>query len=215
MHRWDVSPAEAVEIQQQLRGQVITTDDYGPLRRVVGVDVGFEDEGATTRAAVAVLDFPSLELHTQAIARLPTQFPYIPGFLSFRESPAVLQALAQLATPPDILLCDGQGLAHPRRFGLACHLGVLTGIPAIGVAKTLFIGRHAPLGNERGDWQPLVDQGETIGAVLRTRPNVTPLYISVGHRISLASALAVVLQCTPRFRLPETTRWAHKLASGK
>jgi deoxyribonuclease V len=162
---------------------------------------------------VAVLSFPDLQLCDRAIARCPTQFPYIPGFLSFREVPAVLEALEQLTILPDLLLCDGQGLAHPRRFGMACHLGVLTNLPAIGVAKSRFIGTHEALSPERGSWQPLLDKGETVGAVLRSRSHVNPLYISIGHRISLQTALDYVLRCTPQYRLPETTRMSDRLAS--
>ncbi len=179
------------------------------------MDIGFENDGATTRAAVALLRFPELTLHEYAISRRPTTFPYVPGLLSFREVPAALDALAKLAETPDLLLCDGQGYAHPRRFGLACHLGLLSGLPAIGVAKTLLTGRHDPVPDEQGAWQPLTDRGEVIGAVLRTRPRTKPIYISVGHRISLASAIDYTLRCTRSYRLPETTRWAHRLASGK
>jgi deoxyribonuclease V len=139
----------------------------------------------------------------------------VPGLLSFRETPAVLQALEQLKTLPDLLLCDGQGLAHPRRFGLACHLGVLTGIPSIGVAKSLLVGRHAPIELRRGAWQPLIDHGEQVGAALCTRPGTKPVYVSVGHRISLQSAVEYTLRCATRYRLPETTRQAHHLASQK
>ncbi|MCI0577396.1 MAG: deoxyribonuclease V, partial [Chloroflexi bacterium] len=146
-------------------------------------------------------------------ARRPTTFPYIPGLLSFRETPAVLEALAQLTIRPDLLLCDGQGLAHPRRLGIACHLGLLSDIPSIGVAKSLLVGRHEPLADERGRWQPLRDRGEVVGAVLRTRAGVAPIYVSIGHRISLETALKYVMRCTPKYRLPETTRQAHRLAS--
>lgn len=214
LHPWDVTPAEAVAIQQRLRGRVETADRLGPVARVAGVDVGFEDGGQVTRAAVAVLSFPDLDLVEQAVARRPTSFPYVPGLLSFREVPAVLEALQQLSAPPDLLLCDGQGTAHPRRFGIACHLGVLCDLPSIGVAKTRLIGRHDDLPEEKGAWVPLEDKAETIGAVLRTRKGVAPLYISPGHRISLETAVRFVLACTPRYRLPETTRQAHWLASG-
>jgi deoxyribonuclease V len=214
-HRWDVTPKEAIAIQQRLREQVITEDQLGPVRLVAGVDVGFEQDNTITRAAVAVLRFPELDLHEQAIARLPTSFPYVPGLLSFRETPAVLEALGQLQPLPDLLLCDGQGMAHPRRFGIACHLGVLTGIPAIGVAKSRLTGHHQEVPDERGAWQPLMDRGQIIGAALRTRPGTAPLYISIGHRVSLESAIRYVMDATTRYRLPETTRWAHKLASGK
>lgn len=213
-HEWVLTAEAAIEIQQTLRQEVITQDDFGTVNYVAGVDVGFEDQGATTRAAVAVLSYPDLKFCDHAIARCPTTFPYIPGFLSFREVPAVLDALEQLKTLPDLLLCDGQGIAHPRRFGIACHLGVLTNLPAIGVAKSLLVGKFGDVPDDRGAWVPLTDKGETIGAVLRTRPGTKPLYISSGHRISLNSAIAYVMGCTTKYRLPETTRHAHKLASG-
>ena len=151
---------------------------------------------------------------TTALARIPTQMPYIPGLLSFREIPAVLAAWEQLTVLPDLLLCDGQGLAHPRRFGLACHLGLLLDLPTIGVAKSRLIGSHVPPAPDKGSWQPLEDKGEVIGAVLRTRANVTPVYVSSGHRVSLRTAVAWTLRCVTRYRLPETTRAAHRLASG-
>jgi deoxyribonuclease V len=212
-HPWDVTPDEAVAIQNRLRSHIVTRDDFGPVRLVAGIDIGFEDDGATTRAAVVVLHFPSLEPHASALVRCPTRFPYIPGLLSFREVPAALDALARLATPPDLLLCDGQGIMHPRRLGLACHLGLLSGIPAIGVAKSRLTGQHAPLPQERGAWVHAYDGDELIGAVLRTRSNVRPVYVSPGHRISLQSAIDYTMHCTPRYRLPETTRRAHNLAS--
>lgn len=212
-HPWPTTIEQAVAIQQQLRAEVIGEDQLGPIEHVAGVDCGFEAGGTITRAAVAVLSFPALELRDRAVVRRPTSFPYVPGFLSFREVPAVLEALAQLTVIPDLLLCDGQGLAHPRRFGLACHLGLLTDTPAIGVAKSLLIGRHAPLAEERGAWEPLVDRAEVIGAALRTRAGTRPLFISIGHRISLPTAIDYVLRCTPKYRLPETTRRAHDLAS--
>jgi deoxyribonuclease V len=145
---------------------------------VAGVDAGFEDDGNTTRAAVVVLGFPELDVRERALARRPTTFPYIPGFLSFREIPAVLAALEQLTIIPDLLLCDGMGILHPRRFGIASHLGVITGLPAIGVGKSPFIGRHEPVPDERGAWRPIIDRGQTIGAALRTRAGTKPLYIS-------------------------------------
>lgn len=213
-HDWVLTAEAAIVIQQELRSEVITVDQFGPIRYVAGVDVGFEDAGTVTRAAVAVLSLDDLKLQDRAIARRPTTFPYIPGFLSFREVPAVLDALQQLTVIPDLLLCDGQGIAHPRRFGIACHLGLLTDLPSIGVAKSLLVGRHAEVPDERGSWQPLTHKGETIGVALRTRPKTKPVYISVGHRISLETAIAYVMQCTTKYRLPETTRFAHKLASG-
>jgi deoxyribonuclease V len=211
---WPRDVAAAREIQEALRTQVVREDRLGAVHTVAGIDVGFEDGGRTTRAAVVVLGFPALEPLAQATSRTPTRFPYVPGYLSFRELPAVLAALERLAAPPDLILCDGQGLAHPRRFGLACHLGVLTGLPCIGVAKSRLIGSHADVPPEKGAWVPLLDREEIIGAVLRTRSRVSPVYVSVGHRVSLATALDYTLRCTTRYRLPETTRHAHRLASG-
>lgn len=213
-HSWDVTPTRAREIQLEMQKEVILDDRLGRVQYVAGVDVGYEENNTITRAAVAVLRLPRLALYESAIAYRPTSFPYIPGLLSFRETPAVLEALAQLRQPPDLLLCDGQGIAHPRRFGLACHIGVLTGFPAIGVAKNCLMGVHDPLPRNKGSWVPLDDKDEVIGAVLRTRTGVKPLYVSIGHKVSLSTAIEYVMRCTTRFRLPETTRWAHRLASG-
>jgi deoxyribonuclease V len=213
-HRWDVSPKEAIAIQQRLRALVRIGDEFTPPQRIAGVDVGFEQNNTITRAAVAVLEFPSLQLVEQAIARLPTSFPYVPGLLSFREVPAVLAALERLSTLPQMLLCDGQGVAHPRRLGIASHLGVLLDLPTIGVAKSRLIGSHEEPGEEKGSWSPLLDGDELIGCVLRSRSRVKPLYISPGHRVGFETARQMVLACTTRYRLPETTRWAHRLASG-
>ncbi|MEJ2552460.1 MAG: deoxyribonuclease V [Gammaproteobacteria bacterium] len=213
-HRWDVTPAEAIAVQRRLSGEVIAVDRFSRIDTVAGVDVGFEEQGTVTRAAVAVLSFPDLKPQEYAVARRPTVFPYIPGLLSFREVPAVLDALRRLRRLPDMLLCDGQGQAHPRRFGIACHLGVLTDLPAIGVAKSRLVGSHAPLAEDKGARQALYDKDEVIGMVLRTRHGIRPLYISVGHRIALDTAVEYVLRCITRYRLPETTRAAHKLASG-
>lgn len=215
VHRWPNTVAAARAIQETLRQHVITRDSLHKPRTVAGVDVGFEQAGRVTRAAVAVLNFPALTLCDCAVVRRKTRFPYVPGYLSFRETPAVLAALDRLRTLPDLLLCDGQGYAHPRRFGFACHLGLLADIPSIGVAKSRLIGEHGTLPRKKGAWVPLVDDGECIGAVLRTRTGVQPLYVSIGHRISLETAIEYVLHCTTRFRLPETTRYAHRLASGQ
>jgi deoxyribonuclease V len=214
LHDWDVTPAEAVALQRGLRERVVARDSLGPVRLVAGVDVGFEEAGRTARAAVVVLELPGLALVAQAITRQAVRFPYVPGLLSFREIPVVLAALARLREPPDVILCDGQGYAHPRRFGLACHLGVWADRPTVGVAKTRLIGEHGPVPAGRGEWCPLTDKGEVIGAVLRTRPGVKPLYVSVGHRVSLETAVDLVMRCVTRYRLPETTRQAHRLASG-
>jgi deoxyribonuclease V len=214
-HPWDVSPKEARETQQRLRKLVETTDRIGNIGSVAGVDVGFDNKNRLTRAAVAVLTFPELALREQAIVTQPTRFPYVPGLLSFREAPAILAALDRLEQLPDVLVCDGQGVAHPRRFGIACHLGVLTDLPSIGVAKKRLVGSHEEPGDGRGDWVPLIHEDETIGAVLRSRSGVKPVYVSCGHRVSLATAVDLVMRCTTRFRLPETTRRADRLASDR
>jgi deoxyribonuclease V len=213
LHSWNLSPTEAITLQRELRAHLILEDQLGPVRRIAGVDVGFEESGAVTRAAVAVLRYPELDVLETAIARRPTEFSYVPGLLSFRELPAVLEALEQLREPPDLLLCDGQGIAHPRRLGIASHLGLLVDIPSIGVAKTRLYGTHDEPPNQRGAWTPLWANGEVIGAVLRTRPGIKPLYISPGHRTRLETAICYVMNCCTRYRLPETTRHAHRLAS--
>jgi len=213
-HSWNLTPRAAIALQHRLRSRVIRLGRPRQVRTVAGVDVGFERGGGGARAAVAVLSFPQLDLVDHAVARRPARFPYVPGLLSFREMPALLAALDRLRVKPDLILCDGQGLAHPRRFGIACHLGVICGIPTIGVAKSRLIGEHGEPMQRRGAWVPLRDKGETIGAVLRSRAGTRPIYVSIGHRLSLPVAVRYVMACTTRFRLPETTRWAHRLASG-
>jgi deoxyribonuclease V len=210
---WPRTIEQARVVQDQLRDRVILDDCLGEVRWVGGADLGFEEQGTIARAAVVVLSFPELERVEYAIARMPTPFPYVPGFLSFREVPAILQAFRQLQQKPDVILCDGQGYAHPRRFGLACHLGVLLDLPTIGAAKSRLLGEHDPLGAAKGDWQPTIDRAETVGAVVRSRHNCRPLYVSSGHRVSLPTAIDLVLRCTTRYRLPETTRWADAIAS--
>ena len=215
-HTWPGTVSEAKIIQESLRHQVIPSDQLlQPVKYVAGVDMGFNSNGTISRAAVAVLSFPDLQVVETALAYRPTSFPYIPGFLSFREIPAVLDALEKIQITPDIILCDGQGIAHPRRLGIASHLGVILDIPTIGVAKSLLIGKYEELPDTKGSWQPLIDKGEIVGAVLRTRPRVKPVYVSIGHRISLNTAINYVLSCTPKYRLPETTRIADKLASAR
>jgi deoxyribonuclease V len=213
LHAWDVSPDQAIAIQERLRQEVILQDQLGTLRLVAGVDAGFEDGGSVTRAAVVVLSFPNLEIVETALVRRPTSFPYVPGLLAFREAPAILEALGGLKAAPDLLMCDGQGIAQPRRLGIASHLGVLTGLPSIGVAKSILVGRRDSLDEQPGAWQPLVTKGEVVGAALRTRQGVKPVYVSVGHRLSLETAIELVLRCTIKYRLPEPTRRAHHLAS--
>ncbi len=214
-HAWDIPPKRAVEIQKQLSVEVITCDCFERINSVAGVDVGFEEQGRVMRAAIVVLAFPSLALIESKLVRKPTTMPYIPGLLSFRELPAVLEGLKNIRRFPDLFLCDGQGIAHPRGLGIASHLGLLTDTPSIGVGKSRLVGTHGSVAEKRGAYSPLIYKKERVGAVLRTRKGVKPVFVSVGHRISLKSAMDYVLACTPTYRLPETTRQAHKLASHK
>ncbi len=210
---WPTTIEDAVAVQEAFRAQVRIADEYGVIRTIAGVDVGFENEGATARAAVVVLSYPALRPLDYALARGAARFPYVPGFLSFREAPVILDALAMLKTPPDLVICDGQGIAHPRRLGIASHLGVLSGLPTIGCAKALLVGQHPTLPDERGARVPLTHRREQVGWALRTRPGVKPVYVSPGHRVGLHSSAEIVMACITRYRLPETTRYAHNLAS--
>ncbi len=213
--RWDVTPQEAIELQRAMAARVIVQDELGDIHHVAGVDVGFEGEGnRTARAAVVVLNFPQLQPVEAAIARRPVTFPYIPGLLAFREAPVILEALEQIRTTPDVIIVDGHGFAHPRRMGIACTVGVALNWPAIGCAKSILVGEAATPDNVVGAWTPLVDRGEVIGAAVRTRVGVTPIYVSIGSRVSLERSIETVVHCCTRYRLPETTRYAHKVAGG-
>ncbi|MGO4701465.1 deoxyribonuclease V [Dyella sp. 2RAB6] len=205
--------AKARAMQSALAERVSLLEDFAEPQRIAGVDVGFEEQGAITRAAAVLLDARSLQPLANAVARLPTRMPYIPGLLSFRELPAVLEALAGLPEQPGLVFVDGQGIAHPRGLGIAAHLGVITGLPTIGVAKTILVGTHAPLGERRGDSVPLMYRGREIGTVLRSKQRVRPLIVSPGHRVSIEGAARRVLAACTRYRLPEPTRWADRLAS--
>lgn len=210
-HPWDVSPDEATQIQHRLASEVVETPLPDSVETVAGVDVSVRDD--TAQAAVAVLRQFDLEVIDQATHRCDVPFPYVPGLLSFREMPAVLPALEQLATTPDVFMSDSHGYAHPRRFGLACHLGVLLDAPTTGVAKSRLVGTpQGTLDPEKGSRIPLVDEGETIGLLLRTRTEVNPVYVSVGHRCTLEDAAALTLDCSPRYKIPEPTRQAHRLS---
>jgi deoxyribonuclease V len=213
-HRWDLSPSEARALQHQLAERVIaeTTFDPATARTAAGVDVSIR--GGMARTAVVVLELAGLEPVDYAVDEAPVTFPYIPGLLTFREGPSVLRALERLTIWPDVLLFDGQGIAHPRRIGLAAHMGVILDHPSIGCAKSRLTGTHAEPGEDVGDWEPLVDESEIIGAVVRSRVGVRPLYVSIGHRVDLYTAIELVLRCTQGYRLPETTRYAHKVAGG-
>jgi deoxyribonuclease V len=214
-HEWNVTPQEAIATQERMRHLVERADRLPSIRSVAGVDVHFNGEGRIAQAAIAVLSFPDLKLVDKSVAERMVTFPYIPGLFAFRELPAVLDALAQLSKSPDVIICDGHGIAHPRRFGIASHLGVLLDQPTVGVGKTLLVGRHSELPREKGSWVPLEECEEVIGAAVCTQAGIKPVYVSIGHRISLPTAVRLVIACTTRYRLPETTRIAHRLASSK
>ena len=209
--QWPKTPAEARALQEDLRNRVIAEDRLGPVRLLAGVDAGYDLRRGMTRAVAVSMEADGLVLRHAVRAERPTDFPYVPGLLSFREAPAILAALDRLPERPDLLLVDGQGRAHPRRFGLACHLGVLADLPTIGVAKSRLVGTHDEPGEARGARSPLLHKGEMIGVVLRTRARVRPVFVSVGHRISLETAVELVLAAAPRYRLPESIREADRL----
>lgn len=213
LHEWALNPEEAIALQRQLAPRVILEDRLGEVGLIAGVDIGFEQEGAITRAAVVVLEWPSLVPVEQVVYREPTRMPYIPGLLSFREVPAAYSAFAKLDSRPDLVMVDGQGIAHPRRLGVASHLGLWLELPTIGVAKSILCGRHDEVPQRRGQWTPLLHRNETIGVALRSRENVKPVFVSPGHRISLETAIVWVVRCLGKTKLPEPTRLADRLAS--
>ena len=215
-HRWDVTPDEAVAIQQRLRAEISQAEPTEPItldqiRTVAGIDVSYREIG---RAAIAVFSFPDLELIEEVTATREVTFPYIPGLLSFREGPVVLTAFERLRTQPDLLIFDGQGYAHPRRLGLARHMGAYLNWPSIGCAKSRLTGRYDEPGPEPGAWSPLMSGREEIGRVVRTKARVKPVFVSVGYQITLPLAVEVVLRCTRGYRLPEPTRIADRMTKG-
>jgi len=214
LHDWDLTPEEAALVQTELRQRLVLTWDGRPVTSIAGVDVSIKTE--TARAAIVVLRYPELTPLEAAVADAPLVFPYIPGLLSFREGPAVLAAWSKLQNQPDLLMFDGQGIAHPRGIGIASQMGLWLERPTIGVAKSRLYGRHAEVGVPRGARADLLDKaGNVIGAVLRTRAKTNPLYISPGHLIDVKHAVEFVLACNTRYRLPEPTRWAHNVAGGE
>lgn len=211
---WDGSVADARRVQAQLAADVVLRDDVPEVPRWLGgFDVGFEDDGATTRAAAVLLDAGTLQPTAMEVVRLPTSMPYVPGLLSFRELPALVAALGRLPHVPDLAFVDGQGIAHPRRLGIAAHFGVVTGLPAVGVAKNVLCGQHEAPGALAGERTPLLHRGDHIGWVLRSKPRCNPLIVSPGHRVSMQGALDWVLRTLRGYRLPEPTRLADRLAS--
>jgi deoxyribonuclease V len=215
LHSWDLDPQQAIAVQRELRERLVLAWDGRQVGTVGGVDVSVKGELA--RAAIVVLRYPDLTPVEAATAEAPVSFPYVPGLLTFREGPVVLAAWERLPVKPDLLLFDGQGIAHPRGIGLAAHLGLWLDCPSIGVAKTRLYGVHAEPGSLRGEGaelRPPRDAGAVIGVVLRTRTNVKPVYVSPGHLIDVSHAAEFALRCCTRYRLPETTRWAHRVAGG-
>ena len=212
-HRWDVSVEEACRLQRRLAAAVDTRARLGRVRLVAGADAAYHRDGERLIAAVVVLALPGLEVVEAASAAGRVEFPYVPGLFGFREAPIVLRACAQLHARPDVLVCDGQGIAHPHRFGLACHLGYCLDLPTIGCAKSRLSGEHGPLAARRGSWAWLRDGGERLGAVLRTRDGVRPVYVSPGWAIGFRDARALVLATSAGYRLPEPTRRANLLVN--
>lgn len=204
--------AEAVALQKEMRAQVRIEDDFAQIKTIAGVDVGYDLKRELTKAVVALMDYESLTLQTSVIAYAHTDFPYISGLLAFREVPAILKALECLSEKPDLLMVDGQGVSHPRRMGIAAHLGVVTGLPAIGVAKSRLTGKFDALGEAALSQSPLIDRGENIGTVLRSKQKCNPLFVSAGHRVSHETALAITLHCLKGYRLPEPTRIADRIS---
>jgi len=212
-HSWSVTPAEAIEIQRRLAPSVVRRGRPPKLRLVAGADLAFSPDGSESIAGVVVWEVQRREVVEQHLARRSVSYPYVPGLLSFREAPALLAALKQLRCEPDVFMFDGQGYAHPRRFGLACHLGLLLDRPSLGCAKTILLGECEPPGRTRGSTSPLLHNSECIGMAVRTRDDVKPVYVSVGHRLSLDAAVQITLACGDGFRLPEPTRLADKLVA--
>jgi deoxyribonuclease V len=206
--RWSLTPRAAMRLQEKLRDLVSLEDDFAPIRYVAGADLAFDPATDLAVAGVIVYRFPEMEEVERCSAQRKLHFPYVPGLLSFRESPVLLAAFARLKTEPDLILIDGHGRAHPRRFGIACHIGVLFDRPVIGCAKSLLVGKYQEPGMARGATTPLVFKGETLGMVLRTRDNVKPIFVTQGHRVSLKSAVELVSQCLDGFRIPRPTREA-------
>ncbi len=214
LHSWQVTVDQALTIQKRLAEQVSRTSEVTAPRFIAGVDIAVNKRGEMATAAVVVLNYPELSLAETKVVKGNLGFSYIPGLLSFRESPLILAACEELSLTPDLVMVDGQGIAHPRRMGIASHLGLLLNVPTIGCAKSRLCGRHDSPGTEAGDYSELVDKGEVIGVALRTKPGAGPLYISIGHKIDLSDAIGWVLKCCRGHRLPEPTRLAHLAAGG-
>jgi deoxyribonuclease V len=214
LHEWALAPREAVELQKRLR-ELVRVEPLGgrKVETVAGADISFNKFSPIVYAGIVVLRLPSLEVVEEVGVVSETRFPYVPGLLSFRESPSVLEAWAKLKTEPDAVMFDGQGLAHPRRVGIASHVGLLIERPTLGCAKSVLVGKYEEPEEERGSWSPMIDKGETVGAALRTKTRVQPVYVSPGHLIDLAGAIDLTLACDGGYRQPEPTRLAHHLVN--
>ncbi len=214
LHSWQVSITQALDIQQRLAAQVSRSSQVGTPRFIAGVDISADKGRGVATGAVVVLHYPELGVAETKVVTDKLNFPYIPGLLSFRESPLILAACQQLTITPDLILVDGQGIAHPRRMGLASHLGLFLNSPTIGCAKSLLCGTHQLPGAEPGSYAEVVDDGEIIGAALRTKLGAKPIYVSIGHKIDLPTAIHWVMECCRGYRIPEPTRLAHLAAGG-
>lgn len=213
LHDWNATPEEAVRLQQEFRGRVRIEPLGRPVETIAGCDISFNRFSDVVYAGVVVLRLPTLEIVEEAGVRTEARFPYVPGLLSFREIPALLEAWARLRTEPDVAMVDGHGIAHPRRMGIAAHFGLVIDRPTLGCAKSILVGHHEEPADARGDWRPLVYRGETIGAALRTKPRTKPVYISVGNRLELPEAVDLALRCDRGYRIPEPTRQAHRFVN--
>lgn len=209
LHLWNLSPREAIALQNELRNRVLEAAPTRPIETIAGADISFNKFSSTIYVAVVVLRLPGLEVIEEATVIGESQFPYVPGLLSFRELPAVLEAWQKLSIEPDCVMSDGQGLAHPRRFGIACHAGLWLNRPTLGCAKSVLVGAYEEPGLERGSWTPMIHKGETVGAALRTKNKTKPIYVSVGSAMDLNSAIELTLRCDGGYRQPEPTRQAH------
>ncbi len=214
LHSWQVSPAQALDIQRSLAAQVTRSSQVTTPRFIAGVDISAANAQGMATGAVVILEYPELRVVETQVAQGRPNFPYVPGLLSFRESPLTLAACEKLTITPDLILVDGQGIAHPRRLRLASHLGLFLDTPTIGCAKSLLCGQHEEPGAEPGSYTEVVDRGKTIGAALRTKPGVKPVYVSIGHKVDLETVIYWVMKCCRDYRLPEPTRLAHLAAGG-
>jgi len=210
---WNLTPKEAVEAQKEWRSRVRVEPLTREINTIAGADISFNRFSDLIYSAIVVLSLPELRIIETASVRTTANFPYVPGLLSFRETPSFLECWGKLTTKPDALMLDGQGLAHPRRFGIACHIGLILDLPTLGCAKSILVGQHGELGLEAGSQSPLVDKNEVLGVALRTKKNVAPVYVSAGHRMDLNSAVELTLRSVTKYRQPEPTRQAHLLVN--